>query len=78
MYCQGNLNKHTEIEKKLFQEYPSYFESSNIPTFNKLQNFPKYVRRQDISRFLAKNEIFKMQLDVPGNIIECGCYMGGD
>ena len=26
---------------------------------------------------LAKNELFKIQLDVPGVIIECGCYAGG-
>ncbi|PUE64464.1 TylF/MycF/NovP-related O-methyltransferase [Arcobacter caeni] len=77
MYFQGNINKHTNVEQELFKDYSNYFESSAIPTINKLQNFTKYIRRQDLSRFLAKNEIFNMQLDIPGSIVECGTYMGG-
>lgn len=74
---QSNLNNHTSIEKKLFSEYAEYFDKSPISTVGKLQNFSKYVRRQDLSRFLAKNELFKMQLNIPGSIIECGCFQGG-
>jgi hypothetical protein len=74
---QSNLKNHTNIEQKLFTDYAEYFDQSSISTLGKLQNFPKYVRRQDISRFLAKNELFKMQLSIPGNIIECGCFQGG-
>lgn len=74
---QSNLNNHTEKEVNLFTEYEEYFDKSPISTVGKLQNFPKYVRRQDISRFLAKNELFKMQLEVPGSIVECGCFQGG-
>jgi hypothetical protein len=43
----------------------------------KLQNFAKSVSRQDISRFLTRNELFRLQLDVPGVIVECGCFAGG-
>lgn len=74
---QENPNKHTEVEKNLFVEYSDYFTRSPLPTALKLSNFAKYCRRQDISRFLAKNELFKLQLDIPGSIIECGCYAGG-
>lgn len=74
---QGNPLKHTNADKALFARYADYFESSPIPTTLKLQNFAKYVRRQDISRFLAKNELFKLQIDVPGVVIECGCFAGG-
>src|SRR6202012_6154733 len=42
-----------------------------------LQNFTKYLRRQDLSRFLAKHELFKLQLDLPGSIVECGSFQGG-
>ena len=77
MLFQGNVNKHTEVEQNLFKEYAEYFEKSELSTINKLQNFTKYVRRQDLSRFLAKNELYNLQLDVPGSIIECGTYMGG-
>lgn len=68
MYFQGNINKHTSIEQELFKDYSNYFEKSPIPTINKLQNFTKYIRRQDLSRFFSKNEIFNMQLDIPGSI----------
>jgi hypothetical protein len=74
---QGNPDKHTSNEKNLFEKYADYFEKSPLPTSLKLSNFSKYARRQDLSRFLAKNEIFKLQLDIPGSIIECGCFAGG-
>ena len=77
MYFQGNIKRHSDLEKQIFNEYEEYFNESPLPTINKLQCFPKYVRRQDLARFLAKNEIFKLQLDVPGIIVECGVYMGG-
>lgn len=77
MLFQGNINKHTKVEQNLFEEYAEYFENSKLPTINKLQNFTKYVRRQDLSRFLAKNELYNLQLDISGSIVECGTYMGG-
>lgn len=77
MLFQGNINKHTEVEQNLFKEYAEYFENSKLPTINKLQNFTKYVRRQDLSRFLAKNELYNLQINISGSIVECGTYMGG-
>lgn len=74
---QINPQKHTEADKIRFAEYARYFEGSPLPASLKLSNFAKYVRRQDLSRFLAKNELFKLQVDVPGVIVECGCYAGG-
>jgi hypothetical protein len=74
---QGNPLKHTDDDKARFTQYADYFDHSPIPTTLKLQNFAKYVRRQDLSRFLAKNELFRMQLDIPGAVVECGCFAGG-
>lgn len=74
---KGNPKKHTDADKALYGHYAKYFEKSRLPTELKLWSFSKYVRRQDISRFLAKNELFKLQLDIPGVIIECGCHTGG-
>jgi hypothetical protein len=72
----ANKHKHSPVEINLFSEYASYFDQSPLPTATKLQAFAKYARRQDISRFLAKNELFKMQLEVPGVIVECGSFVG--
>ncbi len=74
---QINPQKHTEADKARFAEYANYFDGSPLPASLKLSNFAKYIRRQDLSRFLAKNELFKLQIDVPGVVIECGCYAGG-
>ena len=73
---EANTHKHTKLEADLFAGYASYFDQSPLPTSAKLQSFAKYARRQDISRFLAKNELFKAQLEVPGAIVECGCHYG--
>jgi len=55
----------------------SLFDDSPCATFEKLRNFPKYVRRQDVARFLCRFEIFKRQLQIKGNIVECGVHHGG-
>ncbi len=73
---EANKHKHTQLEAELFAAYAKYFDESPLPTSVKLQTFAKYARRQDISRFLAKNELFKLQLDIPGVIVECGCHYG--
>ena len=53
------------------------FEKSKCPTEKKLQNFAKYVRRQSLARFLVYYELFKLQQNIKGSIIECGVHHGG-
>ena len=40
-------------------------------------DFPKYATRQSLARFLARYELFKLQLEVKGSIVECGVHQGG-
>ncbi len=54
-----------------------YYNSSLGTNVEKLQNFSKYVPRQDLTNFIAKYELFKKILEVPGSIIECGVLFGG-
>ena len=77
MLFQGERSRHSQTELELFDDYELYFQKSPLQTINKLQNFSKYVRRQDIARFLAKNDIFKLQVQLPGSIVECGVFSGG-
>lgn len=53
------------------------FLKCNAPITKKLDNFEKYVRRQALARFLARYELFKLQMNVKGSIIECGVHHGG-
>lgn len=41
-----------------------------------LRLFPILSRRQDLKRFLAHVELFKLSMDVPGDILEVGVYRG--
>mgnify|MGYP005641561293 FL=1 len=70
---QFNTPNDFEFLKKLDE----YFDSSLGTNIEKLQNFAKYVPRQDLTNFLARYEIFKKILNVPGSIIECGVLFGG-
>ncbi len=54
-----------------------YFDSSVGTLTEKLENFPKYVQQSVLNRFLARYEIFKLTVDVPGAIVECGVLFGG-
>lgn len=53
-----------------------YIASSSATDFNKFDNFTKYVQITTISRFMARAEIFKMQLEVPGCILDLGVGRG--
>lgn len=53
------------------------FAKYNTPVGTKLDNFEKYVRRQPLARFMARYELFKLQQDIKGCIVECGVHHGG-
>ena len=54
-----------------------YFESGMGTITERLENFPKYVQQSTLNRFLARYEIFKHVVGVPGAVIECGVLFGG-
>lgn len=53
------------------------FDESECSAELKISNFAKYVRRQNIARFLVQEELFRMQLNVKGSVVECGVHHGG-
>ena len=72
-----DLTNNTKNDFKYLEMLDEYFKNSVGTTVEKIQNFTKYVPRQDLTNFIAKYEIFKKILDVPGDIIECGVFYGG-
>ena len=72
-----DLTNNTKNDFKYLEMLDEYFKNSVGTTVEKIQNFTKYVPRQDLTNFIAKYEIFKKILDVPGDIIECGVFFGG-
>jgi len=72
------LDKKDKTEKRLsyYDELEKYFIEDPKSTINKLLYFPKYVPNNAVARFLARYEIFKLCVEIPGSVIECG-VLGG-
>jgi hypothetical protein len=71
-------SRSTSKEKKYQHEMNAYVEKS-IERYGARQvmdNFSKYASRQALTRFLARDLIFREILNIHGSIIECGAYMG--
>lgn len=68
---------NTKNDLEYLEKLNNYFKNSIGTDIEKLQNFSKFVPRQDLTNFLAKYEIFKKIIHVPGSIIECGISFGG-
>lgn len=64
-----------EADVRLAQEILA--RESNLTNVEKFLNFPVFTSRQTITRFLVRYELFKMVLDIPGSIFECGVLFGG-
>ncbi|MBV1703232.1 MAG: hypothetical protein KGQ28_00300 [Hyphomicrobiales bacterium] len=67
----------TPSDLEYYSKIGDYFANSLGDNLDKLKNFSKFVPRQNLSLLIAKNEIFKNIIDVHGNIIECGVFLGG-
>lgn len=68
--------KKTGIDQSVEQSLVNHFEKHQIDSLNALKLFPVLSRRQWLKRFLAHVELFKMTLDVPGDIAELGVFRG--
>lgn len=53
-----------------------HFEKYNISKQEICRNFQIYTRRIFLKRFLAHYELFRMTVDLPGDIVELGVYRG--
>lgn len=53
------------------------FTNARGSQVEKLENFACYVPRQSLARFLCLSEIFKLVLNVQGDVMECGVNWGG-
>jgi hypothetical protein len=54
-----------------------YFVRAGGSNVEKLENFTKFVPRQTLARYLCLTEVFKLVLEVQGDIFECGVNWGG-
>lgn len=74
---QRPTSRRSDGEHDVQNKLDAYYAHSEGRHVDKLEQFPKYVTRQTLGRFLALYEIFKLALDVQGDVIECGVNWGG-
>lgn len=67
----------SDADRAYRTELEAFFPQSIGSSVLKLENFAKYVPRQTQTKYLAKYEIFKQVLNVPGAILEFGVLAGG-
>lgn len=67
------FNFDEKIENRLIEHIEKY----NVNPLDVLKLFSVLGRRQWLKRFLAHTELFKMTLDVPGDIADLGVFRGG-
>ncbi|HEY3417847.1 MAG TPA: TylF/MycF/NovP-related O-methyltransferase [Armatimonadota bacterium] len=58
------------------EQIGDYWEQSPGRPVAKLEAFTKYVSRQSLTKFIARQRLFEMQLDVQGSIVEVGVHRG--
>lgn len=54
----------------------AHFERFGMQPIEAARNFPIYARRTVLKRFLAHYEMFRMVVDLPGDIVELGVFRG--
>lgn len=68
--------KKTGIDTNIEADIARHCERYKISPLEAVKLFPVFVRRQLLKRFLAHAELFKMTLDIPGDIAELGVFRG--
>jgi len=70
-------SSHTPKDYDLLKQLEEYYKNSVGSHIDKITNFTKYLRSQDLRSFLARYELYKKILEIPGSIMECGIFYGG-
>lgn len=68
--------KKTGPDSAIEDAIEAHIEKHGIAPLDVLKLFPVMARRQWLKRFLAHVELFKMTLEVPGDIAELGVFRG--
>ena len=66
----------SKLDNREIKFLENYIKQSSGSNFNKFDNFTKYVQKGSLSRFVARYETYKMQLNTPGVIIDVGVGRG--
>lgn len=68
--------RKTGLDDSVEQRLQEHCAEFDIDPITAVKLFPILVRRQWLKRFLAHTELFRLTLDVPGDIAELGVFRG--
>lgn len=68
--------KKTGIDQEVEQDLQDHMSNFGIEPLDGVKHFPVLARRQTLKRFLAHSDLFKMTLEIPGDIAELGVFRG--
>lgn len=68
--------KKTGADTSVEDDLEAHIAKHDISALDVLKHFPVLARRQWLKRFLAHVELFKLTLEVPGDIAELGVFRG--
>lgn len=76
MLDQGDGFKKSGLDQDIEGRIAEHCARFAIDPLTAIKHFPVLARRQLLKRFLAHVELFKMTLDIPGDIAELGVFRG--
>ncbi|MEI7669889.1 MAG: TylF/MycF/NovP-related O-methyltransferase [Pseudomonadota bacterium] len=68
--------KKAHLDSNTEENIAKHCEKYDISPLDAVKHFAVLARRQALKRFLAHIELFKMTLDVPGDVAELGVFRG--
>lgn len=74
-YQQAGRSTGDEVSYRAAMD--RYFDRAGGSNVEKLENFAKFASRQTLARHLCLTEVFKLVLEVQGDVVECGVNWGG-
>lgn len=69
-------SRNSPSQLAYYDELAAFFDTADASTLLKLWSFALHSPRQAITDFLVRYELFKLILNVPGNIAEFGVFNG--
>lgn len=68
--------KKTGLDSDIDRQLAEHMDRYGVSPIEAVKLFPVLARRQWLKRFLAHTELFRLTLDVPGDIAELGVFRG--
>jgi len=68
--------KRTGSDAAVEEALEAHFQRYGVSPLDAVKHFMVFTRRQWLKRFLAHTELFKLTLEVPGDIAELGVFRG--